>query len=160
MAGQRAAAQAPPDVAEELRYLQGALAHLEQQEGRETDPERVASSAERAALIQDGEAELDAEQQQRIEWDTEHAADQEAARHATGELQRRGIIEPGPEPEPEPEPAVSRAELGGEAAAAGTGRQRGLGEAYMSLDYNEPYSYMALEWAECQQQRRRRARRA
>jgi len=148
MAGQRAAAQAPPDVAEELRYLQGALAHLEQQEVRETDPERVASSAERAALIQDGEAELDAEQQQRIEWDTEHTADQEAARHATGELQRRGIIEPGPEPEPEP--AMSRAELGGESAAAGTGRQRGLGEAYMSLDYNEPYSYMALEWAERQ----------
>ena len=45
---------------------------------------------------------------------------------------------------------MSRAELGGETAAAGAGRQRSLFEAYMSLDHNEPNSYMALERAERQ----------
>ena len=96
--------------------------------------------------MQDREAELDAEQQQRIAWDAGHADGQEAARRATGELARRGVIEP----EPEPEPAMSRTELGGEPAAAGTGRQRSLAEAYVSLDPYEPQSYMALERAERQ----------
>ena len=147
MAGQRAEPRAPPDVGDDLRELQGALAHLERRDGRETDPERAASYAERASLVQDGEAELDAGQQKRIEWDTEHAAGQEAARRATGELARRGVIEP--EPEPEPEPRVPR-RTGRRAATAGAGRQRSLFEAYVSLDHNEPNSYMALERAERQ----------
>ena len=145
MAGQRAEPWAPPDVADKLRKLQGALAHLERREGRETDPERAASYAQRASLVQDGEAELDAEQQQRIAWESGHAAGQEGARRATGELQRRGIIEP--EPVPEPEPAVAAAELGGPGAEAGTGRKRSLFEAYVSMDHNEPNSAAALSRA-------------
>ena len=148
MADERAEQWAPPDVGDALRHLQGALAHLEQQAASETDPERAAVHAERASLVQDGEAELDAGQQKRIEWDAEHAAGQQAAHRATGELTRRGVIEP----EAEPEPAESHAELGGEPAAAGAGRQRSLFEAYVSLDHNEPNSYMALDLVD---QRRR-----
>ena len=105
MAGQRAEPWAPPDVAGELREMQGAVAHFEQQADREADPELAGSYAGLAALVQDGEAELDAGQQQRIKWDAGHAAGQEAARRASDELARRGFIEP--EPEPEPEPAAS-----------------------------------------------------
>ena len=145
MAAERAEAQAPPDLTDELRKLQGAVTRLEQQEGRETDPDRAAKWAQRASLVQDGEAELDAGQQQRIDWDTKHAAGQEAARRAANELERRGIIEP--ETEPEPAPAVSAAELGGPGAEAGTGRKRSLFEAYVSMDHNEPNSYIALDRA-------------
>ena len=146
MAGQRAEQHTPPDVADELREMQGAVSVWERRADRETDPEQAASYAGLASLVQDREAELDAEQQQRIAWDAGHADGQEAARRATGELARRGVIEP----EPEPEPAMSRTELGGEPAAAGTGRQRSLAEAYVSLDPYEPQSYMALERAERQ----------
>ena len=143
MAGQRAEQHAPPDVGDDLRHLQGALAHFEQQADLEPDPERAAVHAERASLVQAGEAELDAEQQQRIDWDTERAGERAAARRADGELARRGVIEP----EPRPEPELSRAELGDEPATAGTGRQRSLFEAYLSLDHNEPNSYIALDRA-------------
>ena len=144
MAGQRAEPWAPPDVAGELREMQGAVSGWEQQADRETDPEQAAAYAGLASLVQDREAELDAEQQQRIDWDAAHSAEHEAARRATSELQRRALIEP----EPEPEPAASRAELGGVDAEAGTGRNRSLFEAYVSLDHNEPNSYMALDLVE------------
>ena len=97
-------------------------------------------------MCRTGEAELDAEQQKRIDWDAGHAAAQEAARRAAGELARRGIIEP--EPEPEPEPAVSRAELGtAPQLRPEPGRKRSLFEAYLSLDPSEPNSYIALDEA-------------
>ena len=123
MAGQRAEPWAPPDVAEELREMQGAVSAWEQQADRETDPEQAASYAGLASLVQDREAELDAEQQQRIEWDTEHAAGQEAARRAAGELARRGIIEPEQpsrnlrRPAPNWAAAPLRPGLGGSAAS-------------------------------------------
>ena len=141
MADQRAEQHAPPDVGDELRHLQGALALLEQQAEAEPDPERAAVHAERAAIVQDGEAELDAAQQKRIDWDAQHAAEQEAARRADGELARRGVIQPEPEPEPEPEVDVSPPQ------ADVPTPSRSLFQAYMSLDHNEPNSYIALDRA-------------
>ena len=149
MAGQRAEQHAPPDVADELREMQGAVSGWERQADRENDPEQAASYAGLASLVQDREAELDAGQQQRIAWDARHAAGQEAARRAADELARRGIIEPGPGLEPEPE--VSGAELDSAGTEAGTGRKRSLFEAYLSMDPNEPNSYMALELADQRQ---------